>query len=246
MHYKDKEWLESQYATKSTGEIAKNEGVDPETIRRWLKKFGVARRDASHFSIYSPELIDFMNGSMLGDGSLVWGQPHVSAYYSTSSSHREYLVWLEKKLNEMGIELRGKIDIAQRGKYHWWHMHSRYYRGALGDLRAKWYPLGKKIVPADVNLRAESLRLFYIDDGSLTVTLTQKQICLAMNGFQLDEAQKIKTQVSTLLGSDRIYARDNGTGPCIWLSSRSAIKDFFDFIGPCPPDLECVFGRKWL
>jgi hypothetical protein len=246
MHYKDKNWLECQYATKSTGEIAKDEGVDPETIRRWLKTFGVARRNPSHYLTVSPELIDFMNGSMLGDGSVSWGQPQVSAYYSISSSYRDYLEWLEKKLNVMGIELRGKIYIAHRGKYQWWHMHSRYYRGALEQFRSEWYPGGKKMVPPDIELSPNSLRLFYMDDGSLSITPTQKQICIAMNSFTIEATQNIKNKICCLIGDDKIYARDSGSGPCIWISKKSVIKDFFDFIGECPQELEEVFGYKWL
>jgi hypothetical protein len=248
MHYKNKNWLESQYAERSTYEIAKSEGVTPETIRIWLKKFNIARRDAitlNHLVITS-ELIEFMTGSMLGDGSLSWGHEGISAYYSNSSSRLEYMEWTEKKLLSLGIKLRGQIDIARRGTYRWWHIHSKYYRNVLPELRLKWYPIGKKIVPNDISLNANSLKVFYLDDGSFTVTRTTKNVCLAMNSFTELENKFIRDQLVKLIGSERIYTRCHSIGPYIEITKTSVIQDFFDFIGPCPKELESIFGYKWL
>jgi len=59
-------------------------------------RFGITRRDANNINYIdmSPDLADFMTGTMLGDGSISWGHNDVSAYYAISSVHREYLVYV--------------------------------------------------------------------------------------------------------------------------------------------------------
>ncbi len=246
-NYKEKNWLEQEYKTKTTYQIAKSEKVDPETIRKWMIRFGIERREANtiNYLNMSEDLADFMTGTMLGDGSISWGCEEVSAYYAISSAHREYLVYVMKKLSNLGMELRGSIDLVQKGKYQYWQMHSRYYRGALPHLRHTWYPGGKKSLPKNFELTSESLKTFYIEDGSLTTLSGHNKLCLAVNGFTEAEADIIRNKIKILLHSDKVFLHNYKQGPTIWIFTRSSIKKFFDFIGPCPDELENVFGYKW-
>lgn len=247
MHYIDKKWLENQYQIKSTYEIARDEGVDPTTIQKQLKRFGLNRGHPNKINNLeiTPELVDFMTGSMLGDGSLVWGSKDTSAYYSLASSHKEYLVYTEKILNGMNIQLRGSIALSRRGKYEWWHMHSKYYRGALPILRTAWYPDEKKMLLEGAKLNPKSLKTFYLDDGSYVVTRHIRNVSLAMNGFSIGDTKTIRDQIADMLRTENVYARNNKSGPTIEITKRSIIEDFFDLIGPCPHELENVFGYKW-
>ena len=247
-NYKEKKWLEREYKTKTTYQIAESEKVDPETIRKWMIRFGIERREANNINHLnmSEDLADFMTGTMLGDGSISWGCEEVSAYYAISSAHREYLVYVMKKLSNLGMELRGSIDLVQKGKYRYWQMHSRYYRGALPEFRQIWYQSGKKLLPRDVELTSESLKTFYLEDGSLTITAGHRALCLAMNGFTECEANIIKNKLTSFLGSDRVFVHCYNQGPTIWIFSKPVVKKFFDLIGPCPKELENVFGYKWV
>ena len=246
-NYQEKKWLEHEYETKSTYQIAKSEDVSPETIRKWMIYFGINRREANDINYLnmSDALSDFMTGTMLGDGSISWGYAGVSAYYAISSVHKEYLVYVMKKLSELGIELRGNIDLVCKGKYRYWQMHSKYYREALPYLRKMWYPDGKKSLPNNFEFTNESLMTFYIEDGSLTTISGRNRICLAVNGFTEVESNIIVDKLKNLLGGDEIFLHNYRQGPTIWIFSKSLVKKFFDFIGPCPRELENVFGYKW-
>jgi len=247
-NYKDKGWLETQYETKTTYQIAKMEGVNPETIRKWMIKFDIKRRDANVINhlAWTEELSDFMTGSMLGDGSISWGHAHVSAYYAISSSRQEYLLYVNNKLDRLNLKLRGHIDLIHRGKYRYWQLCTKYYRGALPEFRQIWYPSGKKLLPKNIELTKESLLTFYLEDGSLTTSPGHTQLCLAVNGFMLDEATIIKSKICEIIGSNKVFVHCYNTGPTVWIFNRSVIKDFFDFIGSCPKEIEDVFGYKWL
>ena len=246
-NYKNKSWLETQYEKKTTYQIAEMEGVDPETIRKWMIKFDLKRRDANiiNYSMMTEELSDFMTGSMLGDGSISWGHEGVSAYYAISSSRQEYLLYVNSKLNKLNLKLRGHIDLIHRGKYRYWQLCTKYYRGALPEFRQIWYPSGKKFLPKNIELTKESLLTFYLEDGSLTTSHGHTQLCLAVNGFMLDEATIIKSKICEIIGSNKVFVHCYKQGPTVWIFDRSVIKDFFDFIGPCPKELESVFGYKW-
>lgn len=247
-NYKNKSWLEAQYETKTTYQIAEMEGVNPETIRKWMIKFDLKRREANviNYSTQTEELIDFMTGSMLGDGSISWGHEGVSAYYAISSSHREYLLYINDKLKKLGLELRGHIDLIHKGKYQYWQLCTKYYRGALPALRQIWYPSGKKSLPKNIELTKESLLMFYLEDGSLTTSPGHTQICIGINGFTLDEANVIKNKLCEIVNSQKAFVHCYKRGPSIFIYDRAVAAQFFDFIGPCPEELENVFGYKWL
>ncbi len=247
-NYKNKSWLESQYETKTTYQIAEIEGVNPETIRKWMIKFDLKRREANIINHAAPteELSDFMTGSMLGDGSISWGHEGVSAYYAISSSHREYLQYVTSKLRKLNLELRGHIDLIRRGKYQYWQLCTKYYRGALPELRQLWYPSGKKSLPESIKLTKESLLTFYLEDGSLTISPGHTQLCVGVNGFTLDEANMIKRKICEMVSSDKVFVHCYKQGPSIFIYDRAVVGRFFDSIGPCPKELENVFGYKWL
>ena len=246
--YKDKNWLKAQYETKTTYQIAEMEGVDPETIRKWMIKFDLKRREANiiNYSAPTKELSEFMTGSMLGDGSISWGHKGVSAYYAISAAHREYLLYVNSKLEKLNLELRGHIDLEHKGKYQYWLLCTKYYRGTLPELRQLWYPSGKKSLPENFELTSASLKTFYLEDGSLTKSSGDKKLCLAVNGFTEIEADMIRRKIKGLLGSDKVYMHCYKQGPTIWVFAKSVISDFFDLIGPCPEELENVFGYKWM
>jgi len=148
-------------------------------------------------------------------------------------------------LRKLGIELRGNIDLVRKGKYQYWQMHSRYYRGAIPHLRRTWYPGGKKSLPQDFEFTGESLKSFYIEDGSLTTCSGRNRICLAVNGFTEAEANIIRNKLRILLCSDKVFLHNYKHGPTIWIFTKPLVKKFFDFIGPCPHELENAFGYKW-
>ena len=106
-------------------------------------------------------------GLMLGDG-------HFTAFYGRSatsaldmkadSRYLPYLQWLHRELAPIGVsELRPKKN---------YHQHRFYTKRTkeIGELRALFYPEGKKIIPDEIKKLLKSplsLAVWYQDDGTL-------------------------------------------------------------------------------
>ena len=254
-HYQDKNWLLNKYEVEkiSTYEIAKICEVDAECIRGWLKRFDIKRREAykSNFSKYRDELEEFIIGSMLGDGSLIWGSNDVSVYFSISSKYKEYLEHIESQLKPLGILRRGELKQYTGGLGKFYLLQSKYYRGYLAEQRKLWYPNGKKTLPKKIKLTSNILRTLYIDDGSLIVNRNRKRVssvAIFLNDFALDEVKCIRGLISDIIGVTIGDLKINPNKPDqygILIHRRTAIIKFFECIGDCPECIKECFGYKW-
>jgi len=248
--YRNKEWLDKQYnmLKRSTRQIAEQEGVNPETIRNWLIRFGIERRPASNinFVSLSEEAMEFLNGELLGDASVIWGCKPVSAYYSLSSKYEEYLKWVEKRLLHFGIARRGTLKSYKSAFGVSWLLQSRYYRGALPALRQLWYPNDMKCVPKDLKLTPTTTKMWFLEDGSVTQSHYINSITFATNGFSHTDVILLRDLLSNAIGDEKVYIRKaSKKGFLIEIYKKSVIKDFYDYIGDCPRELEKVYGYKW-
>ena len=251
----DENWIFSKYIGEnmSTYEIAKICDVNAECIRGWLKRFGIRRRDAfiSNHSKYQPNLEDFIIGSMLGDGSLIWGCSGISVYFSISSKYKKYLDYIETQLKPLGILRRGEIKqyTGNLGKFYL--LQSKYYRGYLAEQRKLWYPNGKKTLPNKIKITPDILRVLYIDDGSLIVNRTHKRVesvAIFLNDFTLGEVEYIRDLISEIIEIPSIDLKINPNKPDqygILIHKRTAIIKFFECIGDCPNEIKECFGYKW-
>lgn len=249
--YQNKEWLNNKYWNEelSVNQIANICKISNEGLRKWMIRFDISRRCRSEATYLrsknhcnlSQEAIEWINGELLGDGSLV-SQSQYSARFVYGSKYLEYIKYIKDTLKSFGINITGKIYKKQdkkRGNISYSYT-SRAYPELL-YIHKKWYPKGKKIVPKDIKLTPITLKQHYIGDGSLNKRKDKKHwkpyIVLSTNNFTiLDVEWLVKYLIRLGFKTLRRPARND-----ISVSVHST-KDFLNYIGKCP--VEC-YQYKW-
>jgi len=246
--YKNRDWLYKKYWEEdlSVNQIANICGLSNEGLRKWMVKHNIPRRghgEANHLRRgnnceLSQEAIEWINGELLGDGSLV-SQYKYSARFSYGSKYFEYCQYVKDTLELFNINITGKI-YKKRNKRQGnisYSYTSRAYK-ELAFIYKKWYPEGKKIVPKDIRLTPITLRQHYIGDGSLNHKKHDRPyITLSTNCFTISDVEwLIKYLIELGFKALRRPARND-----ISISVYST-KEFLNYIGKCP--VEC-YQYKW-
>jgi len=253
----EKKWLQEQYLDllRSGPEIAAQVGRTKATVYMQLRKHGIEIRGpgkAQHLarkneiSIRS-YLMSLLEGEVLADGSIAIHPSKMSAYYRHGSKYRDYLLWLSDEFNEHGLLQSGRIRkrtmkrFSKPGFYEAWHYTSLAYP-ELVEVRKRFYPDGKKIVPEDIVLNPVSARQAYIGDGSLSCRKGNHQphIDLYTCGFDRMSIEILMNQLSGH-GIRVSYEKSHNS---IRISTYST-EDFLSWIAPCPPEIEHIYGYKW-
>lgn len=219
-------------------QIAKICNVNCGTIRYWLIKFRISTRSlsygehliqANHCNL-SQRAIGWINGELLGDGSLYSQSPY-SAGIRYTSKHQDYLKYFSKVLNPFGIKQSGRIYKEFNNifnKYSYRYRSCAYVE--LLPIYKKWYPKDKKIVPRDLKLTPSTCRQWYIGDRNLYKTKKGKIpfVRLSTNNFPISDVNWLVKQLIKLG-----FKAKRQISNTIYLSTYST-KDFLDYIGECP------------
>lgn len=248
--YKEREWLVNKYHVQecSTRKIGREEGVDAETIRNWLIRFGIERRHTiiNHVALNKAAL-SFLNGELLGDASIVWGSKGISAYYSITSKHKEYLEWLRKRLFGFGLQKVDKIRKYRNSWGYYWLFQTNYYR-ELSALRKLWYPNEIKIVPNKLELNSLTTKLWFLEDGSAFIRGGKKKtINFCTNCFEKEDTERLAQMLKDELNMQEIRVnKADGHGYLIVINKKAIISALFNYIGECPGELRNIYGYKWI
>lgn len=243
--YMNKEWLINEYRNKSTIMIAKEQKVTDSTISRWIKNFGMKTGLHLHnHMILNQQLLEYLNGELLGDGNLnpINGKNGItSVRYQHGSSRKGYIEWLIRKLNELGMEQSGKINIsihrppsAKRLCTTYGYSSKSYVE--LKKLYMKWYPKGKKIIPRDLKLTPIIVRQWYIGDGYYSKG--KSSLAFATCAF-IKKNLDILVYKLKELGINCYIRKDR---VCI---NADSFFNFFEYIGECPEEIKDIYGYKW-
>lgn len=205
--YKEREWLKQKYEKEklSCKKISEIAGTCRETIRRWMKKFNIPRRDnaginANHLNLV-PDLEEIIEGKLLGDGNLrTPRESKASAQFRCGDKHKNYIKWIDDLLKRFGVKKEGS-----KNRYRHYTLtggvaffySSLFYRELI-DLREKWYPNGEKKVPRKFKLTPTNLLFWYIGDGSRYLSNSkhnqkyskQSQFYVAITAFDLENGVK--------------------------------------------------------
>ena len=233
-------------------QISKLLQADRGTIKRRFRKYNIPIRSksevsylkqANHCSL-SKETIEWLNGELLGDGSLE--RHKYSARFGYSSKYREYIEYVSKTLDNFSIKQCGRIferaTTQIKGKKFkkpaiTYQYHSLFYEELL-PIRQKWYPEGKKIVPKDIELTPLTCRQWMIGDGCLRQFKDGSfGIILYTDGFAIGDVEFLVSKLNELGFKCTRQPAHN----VIYISTHS-VKDFLDYIGECP--VEC-YQYKW-
>ncbi|KKL05191.1 hypothetical protein LCGC14_2608520 [marine sediment metagenome] len=152
----------------SAEEIARKYNVTKGAVFIKFRRYNIQRRSleeaqsikANYIKLTLP-LIHFMDGLLLGDGSVTLAPRGKSATYSHTDKHKEYLRWLRDKFENYRIEcanIRGHTNDT-------YAIRTKHYRDFV-YFRQRWYPNNKKKIPPTLELNPTVLFNWFIGDGS--------------------------------------------------------------------------------
>jgi len=252
--YTNEQWLRNQYLKlkKSTCKISREQKCSTVAIQYWLRRFRIPTRSHSvagsnaltnHINL-SSEAIEFLNGSLLGDGHLNHQSKWASAY-SQGSKFQEFLVWTAQKLANYGIEQVGRIykSITRLPKYNKKYTVYSYCSKSYAELmklRRKWYSKGdsskkpefQKVIPFFLKLTPLTCLMWYLGDGSVN----SRSVTLSTVNFTVYEIDFLRGKLDRL-GFETTRLK----GKTIHILTKST-KGFLDYIGDCP--VEC-YKYRW-
>jgi len=183
--------------------------------------------EKNHCNI-SQENIEWINGELLGDGSLVSSSSY-SARVCYASKFLEYINYISIILKSFGIEQSGEIYKQYHKKFNCYSYgyHSKMYVELLA-IRRKWYPNGKKIVPRDIIITPITLRQWFIGDGYLRKRKKGRpHIILATDGFSISDIEWLVVQLN------KLGFKAKRVSLIIYISAHST-REFVNYIGECP------------
>ena len=248
--YKNPEWLYYQYRIlgKSQKQIALMCKLAPPNIFYWMRRHNILARTFNdrvrHFRLDSKTRA-FLDGLLLGDGCIS-NATSVSANYTHTEKHKDYLIWLSQQLAGCGIEQVGTIreytntfngHTAQVSRFAT-HPYSEFLY-----MRNRWYPDGKKMVPADLIIKPITAFNWYVGDGYLLKRRNQRStIIFCTECFPENDCLFLIRKLA-IKGIKAQLARYRN-GFRITLGVDNTIK-LLDFIGPCPEEIFPCYGYKW-
>lgn len=248
----DRNWLYQQYIVfrKSIHQIAEEMGISGNSIERALIRHDIPRRNLSEAGLLSqsnhvnlsPLALEFLNGELLGDGCLF--PDTYSARYQHGNKHYDYLVWLSDILAGFGIRQVGNINTKHSRGVIAYSYSSSYYR-ELKPLYDLWYKDRIKIIPRGLVLTPLTVRQWYIGDGSLSanksaIYRSQIVLNLACMSFTVEEIDWLASELQAETGCPFRMQKNK----CLWISFGH-VQNFLDYIGPCPREIEHIYGYKW-
>lgn len=135
-HCWNAEWLRTEYweRGRSSVSLSKECGASPAGMLYRLRRLGIPTRNLSESAMndrsrkihLTDDLLSLLEGGLLGDGSISWSPGRQSATYAHGDKHRDFLLWLGKRLAREGIDYNGKID-ARWNRFGDQSPHLLYY-----------------------------------------------------------------------------------------------------------------------
>lgn len=199
----------------------------------------------------TPELLDILDGHMLGDGAYQNKRPeHRGATFRVASIHENYARGLSALLTKHGV-MSGVVPVYD-SRYTSgvaWLMFTRKYV-EFGDQWDRWYPpeyrreckqYGLKIYkrcPMDINLNGRKLLYWYMGDGSYSKeTSGAKLMRLCSRDFNRREWEILASQICELGIECTLYETRRKNGKLVYdmfipFDSRH---QFLNVIGDYPP-----------
>lgn len=230
-----KDLLQYMYQVQkmSQADIAKHFSCNITCIEGWFKRFDLSTRSLKEaarnnkqriFDLSNKESL-VLDGLLLSDIHIETG--HFQSRASFGFKHKEFadsvikytktLQWSEPKYN--------KISLG-------WHSKTKYCIN-LHNLRQKWYPFGKKIVPKDIKITPTTMLWWYLGDGYIA----KYGAVLCTDSFdRVSNHRLVKLIISEGIPC-HLTPRNR-----IRIEGNRGIDLLLDYIGPSP--VEC-YKYKW-
>lgn len=211
-------------------------GLEKSTITHLAAKNGVPIRASGRPSLshtFTQSATDLIVGLMLGDGCINYcTEPthNSSLRVSTKTANRDWLEWIKASLYPLRSSI---VATASDAAFQLYTQTSTEFTA----LRKHWYPMGRKIVPADVELAPLSLMAWYLGDGTRH---RSGAITLYTNAFTWDDCFHLSSKMPVNVtvrahkpGMNAWSKTPSVAVPLIYVPAEQA-KELFCIIGPCP------------
>jgi hypothetical protein len=247
---------------KSCAEIGIDLGLDRQAVLHVLRTNNEPRRKTggrSRLCARRTDLSSFENdmivGLLLGDGYIGKQKGRRTSHLSTTTINHDFAIHLSDLLpfdNRIGETPAHKAIICGR-----MCDCKRSYRVetvadlTLEDLRQKWYPDGKKIIPSDLVISPIVAKYWFYGDGSTVVTHCERKthgvnLSLCTQGFTCDECDFLSRLLWQEIGAVFHvygYLNDYGNIQCgLMCCKKGGVNAFLDYIGDCHVR---SFWHKW-
>ncbi|KKL03924.1 hypothetical protein LCGC14_1484410 [marine sediment metagenome] len=123
-------------------------------------------RKANHV-VVNNSLYEFVEGLLLGDGTLSTQRHNVSAYFENADKRLNYLEWLSNQLDRKGLKQSRQIYPMKSVKNGAFKYKTLTYF-ELGKIRKKWYAKKEKQIPLNFKITPVKLKYWYIGDGNFS------------------------------------------------------------------------------
>jgi len=178
--------------------------------------------------------IQLIEGSLLGDG---WMSKHGHGKNSSfakeqTSRSREYLEWHYQVLQPYSSNIHDRKErVMNWGNRVTKTQSCHFYtcnHFVFNEMRDKWYPNNKKVIPKNLKLSPLALATWHCDDGSNDAKT--RRIFLNTQGFTFDECEYLIDLLQCQMGIASSINK-NRKKPTIYISMKS-YSDFIEIVKP--------------
>ncbi len=222
----------------SVNNIAKQLNVSPITLTKFFKENNLERNNKSHTPkiIFTDRQIEVLTGCLLGDGHL--SKIRSNSYFSYTSNIENHIKFVYNEFNKYMNDIRFINYYDKRtNKTYYRYITNSILNETFTDLRQKWYPNGKKIIPNNIKLTSTVCLFWYIGDGGLIQNYKKKKTSYLKLSTQCFNEDDIDNILIPQLQQFNAYRYNK-----LIFIPKINVDNFLSFIGDCPiPEYEC----KW-
>ena len=220
---------------KSLDCLGKENNVHYTKIRKILADSGISLRTRSELTRLQfrknipivGNILEIINGELLGDGSLNKGK--FQSGFKFHSSNLEYAEWLAKKFTDNNIPL---IGVGVRTEFY---NNKNYYSfetvktEEFHKLEEKWYIDRRKIIPKDLQITPLVLLHWWLGDGTIRGKVSGM---LCTDCFTKEDQLHLVNLMNNVISIRAHLQKINNTYrifiPCQYM------KEFLNFMGDSP------------
>lgn len=235
-------------AGESAGSIAESMNLVDDTVLYHLKRQGVVIRPKGQVPnsvAVGEELLELLDGLLLGDGGLALHGTEKTPHYSMSQSLAQvaWVEWLRGRFESLGVSsrvstlspthIRGEARQLNSLTYvELREQHERWYR-PMSEEERKADPkhrYWRKVVPIDVRLSPLALSQWYFGDG----TVTGGRVKFCTHGFTKEECAFLAQRLRSLYGWRARVGRD-GKYHVVWIRWKEDVRSLWETVRPYEP-----------
>ncbi len=234
---------------QNTYQIAEHYNTYPSAINRLLRRYNIRLRTNSEVVHYrqkndyllSNNMINKLNGWLLGDGSLQLYK--YQAMFEIVSKHEEYIKYIAKLFNNTELSYKVKSFLNNYPynpdkKLPAFKLRTRSSL-QLGEMYKTWYPNGVKTVPANLSLNKDIIKIWIMDDGSLSKT--DGRLSFATHGFLKNDCEYLANEINKFIEESCAQIHKDTKYYKVVIPRRFT-KKLLHLIGNC--EVRC-FDYKW-